>query len=225
MSQPPTQTSQDILPGRFITLEGTEGVGKSSNLNQVCTVLEQAGIPFIQTREPGGTEVAERLRQILLQETAEEILSLTELLVVFAARAQHLAHVIAPSLARGEWVVCDRFTDATFAYQGYARGVDLAQVAALEEWVQQGLQPDLTILLDLDPQIAMARIADRAKDRMEQEQLRFYETVRHGYLQRAAQHSRFRVIDAGVPLSQVAAQVTSCVNDFVRTVQVESSTA
>ena len=216
-------TKEQQSRGRFITLEGTEGVGKSSNLQQVCEVLEQSGIPFVQTREPVGTDVAERLRQILLADSQEDILSITELLVVFAARAQHLAHVIEPSLARGEWVVCDRFTDATFAYQGHARGVNLDQIAVLEQWVQQGRQPDLTILLDLDPRVAMARIADRPKDRMEQEQLKFYEAVRQGYLQRATQHSRFTVIDASAGLADVSSQVAKCVQRFIAEAQTDET--
>lgn len=206
------------LRGQFITLEGTEGVGKSTNLEKVCEELAALGIDYFCTREPGGTAVAEKLRQILLEPCAEQIHGITELLVVFAARAQHINNEIQPRLARGQWVVCDRFTDATFAYQGYARGVNLDYVEQLEQWVQQGLQPDLTILLDLDPALAMQRIAGRSKDRMEKEQLQFYQTVRDGYLQRAQQYSRFKIIDAGAPIDQVAQQMTECVRQFVKTV-------
>jgi dTMP kinase len=203
------------MKGRFITLEGSEGAGKSTNVDTVCATLEQAKIAFIRTREPGGTPMAEALRSAMLQQWEESVDGLTELLLVFAARAQHLKNVILPALDDGKWVVCDRFTDATFAYQGYGRQLDLAKLEVLESWVQRELQPDLTVYLDLDPAVAELRIADREKDRMEAEQRAFFLRVREGYLARAAQHARFQTVDASQPLAQVREHVQDCINDFI----------
>ncbi|MEM7100371.1 MAG: dTMP kinase [Pseudomonadota bacterium] len=209
----------EIRPGKFITLEGSEGVGKSSNIECVCKALDARGIAYFRTREPGGTEIAEQLRQLLLQPSEETLTAKSELLLMFAARSQHIEQQILPRLEQGEWVVCDRFTDATFAYQGYARGLGLQPIRWLEQFIQEGLNPDLTILLDLDPQIAMQRIADRPKDRMEQEALRFYEAVRNGYLERAGQFDRFHVIDASCAMDDVARAVTECVDRYVSRVE------
>ena len=191
------------MSGQFITLEGSEGAGKSTNVDAVCAALQQADIDFVRTREPGGTPMAEALRDTMLQQWHESVDGITELLLVFAARAQHLSHVIQPALAAGKWVVCDRFTDATFAYQGYGRQLDLAKLQTLESWVQAGLQPDLTLYLDLEPSIAEQRIADREKDRMEVERRDFFDRVRQGYLARAAEHERFTTIDASQTLDLV----------------------
>lgn len=207
------------MSGQFITLEGSEGAGKSTNVDAVCAALQQADIDFMRTREPGGTPMAEALRDTMLQQWHEHVDGLTELLLVFAARAQHLSHVIQPALAEGKWVVCDRFTDATFAYQGYGRQLDLAKLQTLESWVQAGLQPDLTIYLDLEPSIAEQRIADREKDRMEVERRDFFDRVRQGYLARAAEHERFTTIDASQTLDLVQAQVQQVIVDFIRRVQ------
>ena len=182
--------------GKFITLEGSEGVGKTTNIDVVCRLLEANGVPFIKTREPGGTPLAEALREAMLAVREEEVSAMTELLIVFAARTQHLDRVIRPALAAGQWVVCDRFTDASYAYQGYGRGLDLERITALEGWVQNGLQPDLTLLLDLAPEVAEQRMQERTKDRMESEKVEFYQRVRSGYLRRAAQDARFRVNEA-----------------------------
>ncbi|MEM7080589.1 MAG: dTMP kinase [Pseudomonadota bacterium] len=209
-------------PGQFITLEGSEGVGKSTNMAAVCDALEAHGIDYVRSREPGGTGFAEALREVLLAQRNEEVDGLSELLVVFAARKQHLEQVIKPALKRGQWVVCDRFTDATYAYQGGARGQAPAQIATLEEWVQEGLQPALTIYLDLPPELGRARIADREHDRMERENLAFFEAVRAAYLDRAGQFPRFRVIDAAPPLAEVRAAVHACVDKFVANVRAES---
>ena len=202
--------------GKFITLEGSEGVGKSSNLQRVCDELDAHDIRFYCTREPGGTEIAEQLRELLLKDSAEPLTAKSELLLMFAARSQHIDQQIRPRLERGEWVVCDRFTDATFAYQGFARGLGASVVEWLEDFVQEGLHPDLTILLDLDPGIAMGRIADRPKDRMEQEALQFYEQVRKGYLQSAESLDRFFVIDASLEIEEVGDAVGRCVNKFIQ---------
>ena len=207
------------MSGQFITLEGSEGAGKSTNVDAVCAALQQADIDFVRTREPGGTPMAEALRDTMLQQWHERVDGITELLLVFAARAQHLSHVIQPALAEGKWVVCDRFTDATFAYQGYGRQLDLAKLQTLESWVQAGLQPDLTIYLDLEPSIAEQRIADREKDRMEVERRDFFDRVRQGYLARAAEHERFTTIDASQTLDLVQAQVQQVIVDFIRRVQ------
>ena len=184
-----------------------------------CAALQQADIDFVRTREPGGTPMAEALRDTMLQQWHESVDGITELLLVFAARAQHLSHVIQPALAAGKWVVCDRFTDATFAYQGYGRQLDLAKLQTLESWVQAGLQPDLTLYLDLEPSIAEQRIADREKDRMEVERRDFFDRVRQGYLARAAEHERFTTIDASQTLDLVQAQVQQVIVDFIRRVQ------
>ena len=205
------------MSGRFITLEGSEGAGKSTNLEIVCSTLEQAGIDVYRTREPGGTPLAEALRDLLLAQWRESVDGIAELLMVFAARRQHLINEIEPRLGAGQWVVCDRFTDATFAYQGHGRGVPLAYLEALESWVQGSRRPDLTLYLDLDPQIGRARIADREQDRLEQEQLAFFEAVRQGYLARAAAQPHMHVIDAGAPLAEVSAAVAAVVRTFVAT--------
>jgi dTMP kinase len=206
-----------LTVGRFITLEGSEGVGKTSNVESVCATLDDAGIDYFRTREPGGTELAEALRALLLRDWKEPVAPITELLVVFAARAQHLTNEIRPRLARGQWVVCDRFTDATYAYQGYARELPLELIELLEQWVQGELQPDLTIYLDLDPRVALGRISDRPKDRLEQETDTFFTRVRQGYVDRAKQFARFRTIDADQPLEHVQQHVRKVIEEFVRT--------
>jgi dTMP kinase len=203
--------------GRFITLEGGEGVGKSTNLVFVAERLRQAGIEVVTTREPGGTPLAEAIRALLLGVSEEAMAGLTELLLVFAARAQHLARVIRPALEGGAWVVCDRFTDATYAYQGGGRGLDEDLIARLETMVQQGLQPDLTLYLDLPPDEAEVRLGDRERDRFEREQRAFFHRVRDTYLARAAQApSRFRIVDAGAPLADVQCQLGELLEVYVR---------
>lgn len=192
--------------GRFITLEGTEGVGKSTNLRFLADRLVAAGIPHVVTREPGGTPLAEEIRALLVTPRAEPVAPSTELLLMFAARAQHLQTVIKPALARGEWVLCDRFTDATWAYQGGGRGLDTAPIAWLEDYVQGELRPDRVFLLDIDVATGLARARSRAGggDRFEQERVEFFERVRRAYLARAATHPRrYRVIDAGGTLASV----------------------
>ncbi len=197
------------MRGRFITIEGGEGGGKSTNLAHVRARLETAGIELVETREPGGTELGEKLRSLLLEPGEAPIGEDAELLLMFAARAQHIRQVIEPALAAGHWVLCDRFTDASFAYQGGGRGIAEERIAALAEWVQQGLQPDLTLLLDLPVEQGMARAGKRgALDRFEQEEMAFFERVRAAYLGLAEAHpDRFRVIDASPELSAVQAQI------------------
>ena len=201
--------------GKFITLEGSEGAGKSTNVERLCEFLSARGVDFYQTREPGGTPLAEALRTALLHDWDESVTGMTELLVVFAARSQHLHNVIEPRLARGQWVVCDRFTDATYAYQGAARGMPQDYVEQLEHWVQGGLRPDLTLYLDLDPAIGRARIEARTLDRLEQEQLAFFEAVRQGYLQRAATQPHMITIDASQPLAAVQSSLIDTLEAYL----------
>ena len=191
-------------PAMFITLEGGEGAGKSTSRDFIVSLLEDYQIPFIQTREPGGTPIGEALRGLLLSKEGTAPSVTTELLMVFAARAQHLHEVIEPALRDGKWVLCDRFTDATYAYQGYGRGFDLREIEALEALVQRGRHPDLTLLFDIDPQLGMARARQRAElDRFEEEELAFFEKVREGYLSRAECDSRFKIIDASRSITDV----------------------
>ena len=203
------------MRGQFITLEGSEGAGKSTNVDSVCATLDNAGIRYLRTREPGGTPMAEALRESMLHKWEEQVDALAELLLVFAARAQHLTNVIEPALVCGQWVVCDRFTDASFAYQGYGRQLDLEKLETLESWVHGSLQPDLSLYLDLEPDIAEARIAEREKDRMEEEQRAFFIRVREGYLARAKQFERIVTINAGQPLAAVQADVCTAINRFI----------
>ncbi len=195
--------------GRFITLEGGEGVGKSSNMAFIVDLLTEAGVDFIQTREPGGTPLAEEIRQLLLTPRDEHMDELSELLLVFAARAQHLARTIRPALAAGTWVLCDRFTDATVAYQGAGRGLSLSAIAQLRALVHRDLQPDMTLLLDAPVEIGMSRARERGElDRFEQEQISFFERVRQGYIDQAqADPDRYRIIDASQSLSDVQADI------------------
>ena len=195
--------------GRFITLEGGEGVGKSTNLQYIQQLLLEQQLDVVVTREPGGTELAEKIRQLLLETHAETITEKAELLLVFAARAQHIQHVILPALQQGRWVLSDRFTDATYAYQGGGRGMDTQTIAWLESSVQGDLRPDLTLLLDAPLDIGMSRAQKRGKlDRFESEQRDFFERVRQAYLKRAGQdQQRYKIIDAGLPLNEVQLQI------------------
>ena len=193
--------------GRFITVEGIEGVGKSTNVMFIADYLEKRGIPFIVTREPGGTPLAESLRETLLTPRDEKVSPITELLVMFAARAQHIQQVIEPALAIGKWVISDRFTDATYAYQGGGRGIDMKQIAMLEKIVQSTLRPDLTLLLDAPVEVGLQRAHKRsAADRFEQETQQFFTRVAKVYRARAAEFpERFAIVDTNQSL--VAVQV------------------
>lgn len=197
------------MSGLFITLEGPEGAGKSTNRDYLAERLESAGCEVLLTREPGGTPLAERIRELLLEPSAEPMAADTELLLVFAARAQHLAQVIRPALAAGKVVLCDRFTDATYAYQGGGRGLSLERIALLENFVQGSLRPDLTLVFDLPVEIGLARAAARGRlDRFEQEAQGFFEAVRQTYLARARlAPQRYRLLDAAQPLDAVQAQL------------------
>jgi dTMP kinase len=206
------------MSGRFITLEGGEGVGKSSNLEFIRRHLEAAGKTVIITREPGGTPLGEQVRGLLLDHRHDGMSADAELLLMFAARAEHLAQVIRPALAAGKWVLCDRFTDATYAYQGGGRGIAAERIAALETWVQGDLRPDLTLLLDAPVAVGMARAGRRAAkaDRFEREQTAFFEQVRRTYLELAGRCAeRYRVIDAGQTLSAVQDQLRHVLDTFL----------
>ena len=196
------------MKGKFITLEGVDGAGKSTFIPWIEARLRSKGIDVLVTREPGGTPVGEQLRQILLH---EPVSAETEALLIFAARREHLASVIVPALSAGRWVLCDRFTDATFAYQGAGRGVDEACLAMLERWIQGELRPDLTLLFDLPVDMARARSArSRAPDRFESERSDFFLRVRDGYLRRAAiEPARIRVIDSSQSIAEVERQLLS----------------
>lgn len=193
------------MTGLFITLEGPEGAGKSTNREYLAERLRERGVEVLLTREPGGTPLAERIRELLLAPSDEPMAADTELLLVFAARAQHLAEVIRPALARGSVVLCDRFTDATYAYQGGGRGLPAARIAILENFVQGELRPDLCLIFDLPVEVGLARAAARGRlDRFEQEERGFFEAVRQAYLRRAAaEPGRYRVVDAAQPLAEV----------------------
>jgi dTMP kinase len=195
--------------GLFITVEGGEGVGKSTNMTYLEDFLREHGVDLLVTREPGGTRLGEDIRQLLLEVRDEPVSGMTELLLIFAARAQHITERIEPALAAGQWVLCDRFTDATYAYQGGGRGLGVDCVRRLETLVQGSLRPDYTLLLDAPVNTGMARARSRGElDRFEQEAIDFFERVRETYLQLAQEgNGRYRVIDASVPLDQVQRQL------------------
>ncbi|MGH8477108.1 MAG: dTMP kinase [Methylococcales bacterium] len=192
--------------GFLITLEGGEALGKSTNLKFIENWLSAQGKPVIVTREPGGTPTGEGIRKLLLRVGEESLSHEAELLLVFAARAEHIHKVIRPALARGTWVLCDRFTDATYAYQGAGRGLKEDRIAYLEQWIQSGLKPDMTLLFDAPVEVGLARAGIRAEspDRFESEDLEFFERVRKAYLKLALRFpDRIRVIDAGQPIAAV----------------------
>lgn len=207
------------MSGKFITIEGAEGVGKSTQIAALQRALQHAGREVVLTREPGGTPRAERIRELLLETGDESMPPVAELLLVFAARATHLQNLIEPALQRGAWVLCDRFTDATFAYQGGGRGMDWAHIEQLERWVQQGRSPDLTILLDAPVAVGAARAQQRnamrgVTDRFEREDMQFFERVRAAYLERARiAPQRFVVIDASADVDSVGAAIIAVVHE------------
>lgn len=209
--------SNIALPGKFITVEGTEGVGKSTNMAFIEQWLISAGKELVITREPGGTELGEVLRKVLLDAKQQSMCDDTELLLMFAARAQHLEEVIKPALAKGIWVLCDRFTDATYAYQGGGRGIEMSRIAQLEQWVQGDLRPDMTLILDLPVELGLERAGKRsAPDRFELEKSSFFQKVRNTYLSRAAaQPDRYHVIDASPAINEVQLSIQSVLNKMV----------
>lgn len=213
--------------GKFISLEGGEGAGKTTSRAYISAFLRQYGITVLETREPGGTEVSEAIRQLLLNTHLPPMQVDTELLLMFAARNEHLQRKIIPALQAGVWVICDRFTDATYAYQGDGRGLSQQRIAALETWVQGSLRPDYTFLFDLEVTVGMQRVKSRSQqlgdqmDRFEQENLAFFERIRAGYLKRAQQYpDQYRVIDAGQDVAQVQQQLA----EILQTIILDGST-
>jgi dTMP kinase len=202
---------------RFISIEGVEGVGKTTNLKFISEFFSQSGIPLYCTREPGGTPLAEQIRHLLLHNDSEKIDQMTELLLMFAARAQHVAHVIQPALERGEWVLCDRFTDSSFAYQGGGRGIAMETIEGLESLALKNFKPDYTIILDLPVSLGLERARTRSeKDRFEQEDLAFFERVRAVFLDRARVNpDRYCIIDTTQPLEEVQAELHRVLSRYV----------
>ncbi|MFM2440767.1 MAG: hypothetical protein RLZZ349_494 [Pseudomonadota bacterium] len=194
------------MTGKFITLEGMDGAGKSTHIGNIIEMLESRGHEVISTREPGGTPLGEQLREVILH---EKMHAETETLLMFAARREHIACVIAPALARGAYVLSDRFTDATYAYQCGAKGVSASKIELLEQWVQADLQPDITLLFDVPVEVSIKRLSTaRAPDKFERENAEFFTRIRHAYLQRAIENPvRFRIIDADNPLEIVKKSV------------------
>ena len=205
------------MRGKFITVEGIEGTGKSTNIDFLCPIIEQQGITVVRTREPGGTPMAERIRQMLLEHGDEPLPDIAELLLFFASRSLHISNTIKPALTAGKWVVCDRFTDASRAYQGHARGLGIERVNLLADWVQEDLQPDLTLLLDAPAEVGRGRAFERGEaDRLDSEEAIFYENVRQSYLQlAAAEPERFAVVDASLELPQVQAAIAIEINKLL----------
>ena len=206
------------MSGKFITIEGTEGAGKSTNLSSIEKVLNDFEISYIVTREPGGTAVGEELRSVLLNNESINISGQTELLLMFASRMQHINDVIKPALKLNKWVICDRFTDASYAYQGYGRQLNLSFISSLENLVHPDLQPDLTLILDVPVNIAMGRVYNRGNlDRFEQEDVAFFNRVRAGYKEIAKNNiDRCREIDASKDLAEVQAEVMQIIRDFCK---------
>lgn len=209
--------NDSVTTGQFITIEGTEGVGKSTNMAFIEDWLKKAGKELVITREPGGTVLGEKLRTVLLDAKEQSMADDTELLLMFAARAQHLHEVIKPALASGKWVLCDRFTDATYAYQGGGRGIEMSRIEQLEQWVQGDLRPDLTLIFDLPVNVGLERAGKRsAPDRFELEKHDFFNKVRDTYLSRAAaQPGRYQVIDASPSINDVQQSIQSVLEKMV----------
>jgi dTMP kinase len=211
-------TGGSHIRGKFITLEGGEGVGKTTNLGFIRDYLQYYNIPVVVTREPGGTQVAEKIRHLLLDAGSEAISEQAELLLMFAARSQHIKHVIEPALAQGNWVLCDRFTDATYAYQGGGRNIKFSTIEWLENLVQGTLKPDLTLLLDAPVEVGMERASKRgASDRFETEQISFFKAVRRAYLlQMELYPERIKLIKANQPLSEVQCAIVNILQAFLK---------
>lgn len=204
--------------GKLITLEGIEGVGKSSNLRFIATTLENQGIDVLVTREPGGTPLAEDLRKILLADYQEKTYPETELLMLYAGRFQHVESVIKPALAQGRWVLCDRFNDATFAYQGAGRQISLEKIHQLDEWTLGDFAPALTIILDAPVEVALKRIqTHRQLDRFEKEKSEFFDRIRQAYLARAKRHpERYQIVDASRDLEAVQQSIRELLSQFIK---------
>jgi dTMP kinase len=202
--------------GLFITLEGVEGAGKSTLMSYVAEIFTTKGKEVVQTREPGGTKTGEQIRSILLDSSNVNVGDDTELLLMFAARSQHINEIIKPALGSGKIVICDRFTDASYAYQGAGRGLDSNRIKILEDWVQQGLKPELTLLFDLDVETGLRRAGKRSEaDRFEQEEVSFFERIRACYLERAEKEpERFRIIDSSQSFEHVKQQIQTTLKEY-----------
>ncbi len=203
--------------GLFITFEGVEGAGKTTNIEFIAEHIKKMGQDFVLTREPGGTKIGEAIREILLSKDLPEMHHDTELMLMFAARAEHVQRVILPALNKGQWVLCDRFTDASYAYQGGGRGIDTSRIASLENWVQGDLRPDVTFLFDLDADTGMSRVRSRGEtDRFEQQHINFFNKVRQHYLKMAeAEPQRYRIVNAQHDLETVQKQIMSMLSSFL----------
>ena len=201
----------------FITLEGIEGAGKSTVIDFIENFITSSGYDVVKTREPGGTAIGEQIREILLNKNNDKLTDDTELLLIFAARAQHLSEIILPNLTSNKIVLCDRFIDASYAYQGAGRGIEQSKINLLENWVMPDIKPDLTFLLDLDPKIAFERTNKRSDaDRFESEDIHFFEKIRQHYLERAENEpERFRVINSELSLEDVQEQIKNILKDMV----------
>ena len=205
-----------MTSGKFITVEGIEGVGKSTNISLIAEQIREAGHEVVLTREPGGTRPGERIRRILLDRKEHDITPMTELLLMFAARAQHVEELIKPALQKGSWVVCDRFTDSSYAYQGGGRDLGDETVAELEKTALGDFRPDLVLILDLDVMTGLGRAtASKQADRFESEAREFFEKARRAYVRRAASHNRYRLIDASGEPGQVQARIRSVVQELL----------
>ncbi len=207
-----------MYPGKFISIEGTEGAGKSTSLKYIKTFLQQKGVDFIITREPGGTPIAEKIRELLLDKANKALCDDAELLLVFAARAQHLNELIIPALESGQWVISDRFTDASYAYQGAGRGLAWEKIAQLEQWVQGSLRPDATLLLDIPVELGMQRVRSRGQtDRFEEEQMSFFKRIREAYLKLAEENPRrYYIIDTRPAIEEVYQQLARVLNKLLQ---------
>lgn len=207
-----------MMTAKFISIEGIEGAGKSTQLSFIQRYLTERGIRLVVTREPGGTALGEQVRTLLLTPTTSGMAVDTELLLMFAARAEHVEQVIKPALERGDWVLSDRFVDATFAYQGGGRGIDLQRITSLAEWTLKGLETDVTFLFDLPVEMGQQRVLSRNQgiDRFEQEKVEFFERIRERYLQRAEQEpKRIKVIDASKTIIEIELQLTILLDDLL----------
>ena len=202
--------------GKFITVEGVEGAGKSTNIGLIADLIREAGHKVVLTREPGGTQLGERVRRILLDKAEHGMTPMAELLLMFAARTQHVEELIKPALAAGSWVVCDRFTDSSYAYQGAGRGLGEDMVASLEQMVLREFRPDLVLILDLDVKTGLSRATASAQaDRFESEEQAFFEKARRAFVKRAASHKRYRLVDASGDLDQVRAEIRSVMGEVL----------
>lgn len=206
------------MRGRFITIEGTEGVGKTTNIEYIKQWLDDHAISYVSAREPGGTPLAEEIRQVLLANREEKVCSKAELLMMFAGRAQHIDQVIEPQLAKGNWVLCDRFTDATYAYQGAGREMGDELIKSLETMVQGAMRPDLTLVLDVPVELGLERAGNRSEpDRFEREKTDFFNRVRQAYLSMATNNpTRYKIIDASQSLEHVQLQIEAALKSFLQ---------